>query len=115
MSVTSNSTTEAVRCRHFGTCGGCSLQDKPYPEQLALKKEKVLAALAGIEGLPEPTVTPSPDVWNYRNKMEFSFGDVYPPVPGSWGKLGMKPKGRWYEILDLQECHLPSPEAAALL
>jgi 23S rRNA (uracil-5-)-methyltransferase RumA len=47
--------------------------------------------------------------------MEFSFGDVYPPVAGQWLKLGMKPKGRWYEILDLQECFLPSPEAAPLL
>lgn len=57
----------------------------------------------------------SPAVWNYRNKMEFSFGDVYPPEPGRWLKLGMKPKGRWYTILDLEECHLPSPEAAPLL
>ncbi len=114
MSVTSSSTTE-VRCRHFGTCGGCSLQDKPYDAQLALKKEKVLACLAGIPGLPELSILGAPEAWNYRNKMEFSFGDVYPPVDGQWLKLGMKPKGRWYEILDLQECHLPSPEAAALL
>ena len=57
----------------------------------------------------------APSAWNYRNKMEFSFGDVFPAVEGQWLKLGMKPKGRWYEILDLQECHLPSPEAAPLL
>lgn len=117
MSAISSSPTEptSVRCSHFGTCGGCSLQDKPYDAQLALKKDKVLAALAGIEGLPSPSLIGAPDIWNYRNKMEFSFGDVYPPVAGKWLKLGMKPKGRWYEILDLQECHLPSPEAAKLL
>lgn len=116
MSVTSSLPTDpAARCPHFGTCGGCSLQDKPYGAQLALKKDKVLAALSGLDGLPEPSVLGAPDQWNYRNKMEFSFGDVYPPVEGRWLKLGMKPKGRWYEILDLQECHLPSPEAAALL
>lgn len=116
MSATLSSRTEAsLPCRHFGTCGGCSLQDKPYDLQLALKKEKVLAALAGIDGLPEPSVVGAPDIWAYRNKMEFSFGDVYPPVPGQWLKLGMKPRGRWYEILDLQECRLPSSEAAALL
>jgi 23S rRNA (uracil-5-)-methyltransferase RumA len=91
------------------------LQDKPYDAQLDLKKDKVLAALAGIEGLPAASVLGAPDIWNYRNKMEFSFGDVYPPVPDKWLKLGMKPKGRWYEILDLQECRLPSPEAAKLL
>ena len=105
----------SARCSHFGTCGGCSLQDKPYDVQLALKKEKVLGALADIKNLPEPSIIGAPDQWNYRNKMEFSFGDVYPPVEDKWLKLGMKPKGRWYEILDLQECHLPSPEAAKLL
>jgi len=117
MSAISSSPTEptAVRCSHFGTCGGCSLQDKPYDLQLALKKEKVLAALKGVEGLPQLTITGAPDEWNYRNKMEFSFGDVYPPVEDHWLKLGMKPRGKWYEILDLQECHLPSPEAAKLL
>jgi 23S rRNA (uracil1939-C5)-methyltransferase len=116
MSATSSSPTEAsLLCRHFGTCGGCSLQDKPYDVQLALKQDKVLAALSGIEGLPAPSLIGAPDIWNYRNKMEFSFGDVYPPVAGQWLKLGMKPRGRWYEILDLQECRLPSAEAAKLL
>jgi len=117
MSVISSSPTEpsTVRCRHFGTCGGCSLQDRTYEAQLTYKKEKVAAALAGIAGLPAPSVLGSPQIWNYRNKMEFSFGDVFPAVEGQWLKLGMKPKGRWYEILDLQECRLPSPEAAPLL
>ncbi|MFI5346846.1 MAG: 23S rRNA (uracil(1939)-C(5))-methyltransferase RlmD [Elusimicrobiota bacterium] len=117
MSAILSSPTEAssVRCRHFGTCGGCSFQDRAYPDQLTYKKEKVAKALAGIESLPPLTIQGAPSAWNYRNKMEFSFGDVYPPVEGQWLKLGMKPKGRWYEILDLQECHLPSPEAAPLL
>ena len=116
MSATSSSPTDAVaaRCRHFGTCGGCSLQDRSYEAQLAYKKEKVAAALKDLPGLPPLSVLGSPAVWNYRNKMEFSFGDVYPPVPGQWLKLGMKPKGRWHTILDLQECFLPSPEAAPL-
>ena len=117
MSVTSSSPTEPslVRCRHFGTCGGCSFQDRAYADQLTYKKDKVAKALVGIEGLPPLSIRGAPQAWNYRNKMEFSFGDVYPPVEGQWLKLGMKPKGRWYEILDLQECHLPSPEAAPLL
>ena len=113
-SATSSSTTDV--CRHFGTCGGCSLQDRAYDDQLAHKLKKVEAALSGLEGLPPLSIRGAPAIWNYRNKMEFSFGDVYPPVEGGpWLKLGMKPKGRWYEILDLQECRLPSPEAAPLL
>lgn len=117
MSATLSSTTEAVvaRCRHFGTCGGCSLQDRAYEDQLSYKKEKVALALKDVPGLPPLSIVGAPSPWNYRNKMEFSFGDVFPPVEGQWLKLGMKPKGRWYHILDLQECHLPSPDAAPLL
>jgi len=116
MSATSSSPTErSVLCRHFGACGGCSLQDRPYAEQLTHKKGKVQAALSGIGDLPPLSILGSPQAFNYRNKMEFSFGDVYPPSPTRWLKLGMKPKGRWYEILDLEECRLPSPEAAQLL
>jgi 23S rRNA (uracil1939-C5)-methyltransferase len=105
-----------ARCSHFGTCGGCVSQNLPYDEQLRLKTEKVLSALASIKEVPEPWTHGSPDMWFYRNKMEFSFGDVYPPREGGpTVKLGMKPKGRWYEILDLRECFLLSPEAASLL
>ena len=68
MSATSSSPTEApaARCRHFGSCGGCSLQDKPYETQLQHKKDKVLASLAGVHGLPELTILGAPDTWNYR-------------------------------------------------
>ncbi|HEX4046924.1 MAG TPA: hypothetical protein VH309_03775, partial [Elusimicrobiota bacterium] len=117
MSATSSSPTEvpSALCRHFGTCGGCSIQDRAYEDQLAYKKGKVAAALNGLPDLPPVSAVGAPRIWNYRNKMEFSFGDVYPPVEGQWLKLGMKPKGRWYHILDLLECRLPSPEAAPLL
>ena len=118
MSASSSSPrpVNSPRCVHFGTCGGCASQNLPYEEQLRLKTEKVRAALASIKEVPEPRSHASPDIWFYRNKMEFSFGDVYPPQAGGpTVKLGMKPKGRWYEVLDLRECFLLSPEAAPLL
>jgi len=118
MSASSSSPRPAnsPRCSHFGTCGGCASQNLPYEEQLRLKTDKVRAALAFIKEAPEPRSHASPDIWFYRNKMEFSFADVYPPRPGGpLVKLGMKPKGRWYEVLDLQECFLLSPETAPLL
>jgi 23S rRNA (uracil1939-C5)-methyltransferase len=118
MSATSSSTPKLAAellCRHFGTCGGCSIQDRPYEAQLLYKRGLIEAALKGVEGLPELSLLPSPSVAHYRNKMEFSFGDVYPSVAGQWLKLGMKPKGRWHTILDLEECRLPSREVPALL
>lgn len=114
MSVSSSSIIKA-RCAHFGSCGGCALQDRSYEDQLLQKTSRVQGLLAPL-GLTVSKTHGSPETWYYRNKMEFSFGDVYPPVPGgSTVKLGLKPKGRWYEILDLTECHLLSAETGALL
>jgi 23S rRNA (uracil1939-C5)-methyltransferase len=122
MSASSNSRPEprsgeeaAPRCRHFGTCGGCQLQHFDYDGQLRLKRERVQSLLAPL-GVSVAAVHGSPEIWFYRNKMEYSFGDVYPPVEGGPVlKLGLKPRGKWYEILDLQECFLLSPETPALL
>jgi 23S rRNA (uracil-5-)-methyltransferase RumA len=114
-SLSSTPSLATARCRHFGACGGCALQDRPYEEQVALKAQKVQSLLSPL-GVAVGQVHPSPETWFYRNKMEFSFGDVYPPTPGSaWLKLGLKPKGKWYEILDLEECFLLSKETPALL
>ena len=103
------------KCSHFGSCGGCQLQHFAYEAQLALKRRRVESLLSPL-GIQIGAVHPSPDLWYYRNKMEFSFGDVYPPQSGGPTlKLGLKPRGKWYDILDLQECFLLSPETPALL
>ncbi|MHB2025391.1 MAG: 23S rRNA (uracil(1939)-C(5))-methyltransferase RlmD [Elusimicrobiota bacterium] len=113
--MTSLAAPAAVRCLHFGTCGGCALQNISYEEQLTCKEERVNSALRMAGGRVEK-IHASPKIWFYRNKMEFSFGDVYPPQSsGPSLYLGLKPKGRWSQILDLRECHLLSPETPALL
>lgn len=106
-----------ARCPHFGSCGGCSIQNLPYEDQLKKKTSRVAAALASADLAPALTTHPSPDIWFYRNKMEFGFGDVYPALPPGEPtlRLGLKPRGRWYEVLDLAECSLLSPEAGPLL
>lgn len=105
----------AARCRHFGECGGCALQHLSYEEQLEGKRQKVNGCLAPL-GCEVASAQASPETWFYRNKMEFSFGDVYPPVEGGPAlKLGQKAKGRWWHVLDLQECFLLSEEAPKLL
>jgi 23S rRNA (uracil1939-C5)-methyltransferase len=70
----------APRCPHFGECGGCLFQHLDYTMQLELKGchlQRTLEA-AGIPAncLPElGPVTPSPDLYGYRNKMEFAFAE----------------------------------------
>jgi 23S rRNA (uracil1939-C5)-methyltransferase len=59
-----------VICRHFGTCGGCSLPGVPYPEQLARKRRR----LAQVLGVAVPPLIPSPREDRFRHKVAFVFG-----------------------------------------
>jgi 23S rRNA (uracil1939-C5)-methyltransferase len=108
----------APRCRYFGTCGGCRLQNLVYEEQLAIKREQVRDLFERIGGLRsvrvEPTL-PSPDIYFYRNKMEFSFGnsrwltreEIASGAPlGKDFALGLHIPKRFDKILDLEECFL---------
>jgi 23S rRNA (uracil1939-C5)-methyltransferase len=79
----------APPCPHFRTCGGCLFQHVEYGAQLELKRRYLLRVLdeadltaRGTSGAPleVPAVTPSPDVYRYRNKMEFAFAE-------RWGEL----------------------------
>ncbi|MBM3310558.1 MAG: 23S rRNA (uracil(1939)-C(5))-methyltransferase RlmD, partial [Candidatus Aminicenantes bacterium] len=64
-------------CPHFGSCGGCAFQTLDDRKQLTLKEahlRRTLAA-AGLDAeaaVGEP-ILPSPDLFGYRNKMEFAF------------------------------------------
>ncbi len=69
------------RCPHFGSCGGCRFQHVDYGAQLEAKERSLKEALAE-GGHPElraavRPVTPSPDLYGYRNKMEFAFGEKH--------------------------------------
>ncbi len=121
MSVSLSSTPEPAaispRCQHFGECGGCQLQDRPYEAQLALKTEKVRALLEPLGWNRPLRAHASPQLWYYRNKMEFSFQDVFPapPLGEDYLLLGLKRRKRWDKVMNLSECHLLSPQAPALL
>lgn len=68
-------------CKHFGTCGGCQLQDVPYTEQLEGKATRLAAllapALAGsgvtIEPIVGMPVEPGEAPWHFRHKAGFVF------------------------------------------
>src|SRR5439155_6540858 len=108
---------QSVRCRHFGDCGGCQMQDLSYELQLQ-KKGAYLQTLFEPLGWKTPIeVKPSPEQWFYRNKMEFSFQDVYPVPPAGedYIRLGLKRRQRWDKVMNLSECYLMSEEAVKLL
>jgi 23S rRNA (uracil1939-C5)-methyltransferase len=110
------------RCIHFGTCGGCRLQHLDYEMQVSAKGEQVrdtLQRIGGFEYPPVESAIPSPSIYGYRNKMEYSFGDVrwldeeemehLESTAGRYFALGLHPRRRWNRIINLQQCHLPSP------
>ena len=95
-------------CVHFGECGGCTYQNLPYEEQLALKEKqvkKLLDAVIAPENRDYPFlgVKESPRQKEYRNKMEFSFGDAWKDGPLA---LGMHKRGSFYDIVDVPECQI---------
>lgn len=65
------------RCAHFGACGGCQWMNLSYEEQLHHKERQVRGALeriGKIEGFALHPIVASPEIFAYRNRMEFTFG-----------------------------------------
>lgn len=86
-------------CPHFGTCGGCSLQDVAYADQVRMKR----GMLETQFGMPVE-ITPSPDPFHYRQRMDYVF---------AFGKAGLRERGRKYDVVDLEACPLVPPRVFA--
>lgn len=103
-------------CPHFGACGGCIYQTLPYEEQLKLKSEQVKKLMDdAVNGTCEYEflgIKPSPKQYEYRNKMEFSFGDEYKDGPLA---LGMHKRGSFYDIVTVTECQIVDADFRAIL
>ncbi|MCR5792063.1 MAG: 23S rRNA (uracil(1939)-C(5))-methyltransferase RlmD [Lachnospiraceae bacterium] len=100
-------------CRNFGACGGCNYQTLPYEAQLDLKAGQVKKLLLDVvEELPFEGINPSPSEWEYRNKMEFTFGDEYKDGPLS---LGMHKAGGFYDIVTTKDCKIVHKDYGTIL
>ncbi len=65
-------------CSHFGTCGGCKWQNMDYEWQLYYKQKQVSDALTRLIKIEIPEIQkiiPSKKIYNYRNKLEFTFSN----------------------------------------
>lgn len=105
-------------CRHFTVCGGCRWQHLPYEYQLKYKRQQVFDALTRIAkiDLPEiPETLGSKQIWEYRNKMEYTFSNH------SWltfeqlasgeeftdrDAAGFHIPGSFDKVLDIERCYL---------
>ena len=92
------------QCPHFSECGGCAYQTLPYEEQKKLKLNQVKALLDAVyPDFPLDECVESPRIWEYRNKMEFSFGDEVKDGPLT---LGLHKRGSFYDIVSVPDCQI---------
>ncbi len=101
-------------CPHFGKCGGCTYQNLPYRAQLEMKAQQVKQMLdhAVDEAYIWEGISPSPAINEYRNKMEFTFGDEYKDGPMV---LGMHRRGSFYDIVNTQNCKIVDADCRKIL
>lgn len=104
----------ASPCPHFGQCGGCIYQTLPYEEQLKIKEGQIKGILDGaIRGNYQfEGIFSSPKQFGYRNKMEFSFGDLYKDGPLA---LGLHKRNSMYDIVSVTECQIMDEDYRKIL
>jgi len=112
-------------CEHFGICGGCKWQNLPYESQLKNKENQVKECLEHLGNfnfsatnnkIDFQPIMSSPDIFSYRNKVEFSFGyqNMRVEVDKDGNRLyfdenpslGFHSPGKWEEIISVRNCNL---------
>lgn len=107
------------RCSHFGLCGGCSWQQLEYSEQLRWKAQHVKDSFERLHKVSVARYDApigSEKQYEYRNKMEFSFGSsrwLSEEEISSEGEikqknyaLGLHIPGRFDKVLPIDKCYL---------
>ncbi len=114
------------RCMHFGTCGGCKWQHVVYESQLEAKRQTVSDAvvnIGGFEGIDVKDPIPSPSIYGYRTKMEFSFSDRdwLPEKEFVSGKvnsmfaLGLHAPYQFSSVINIKECYLQKSPSSKIV
>ena len=105
-------------CPHFGMCGGCTYQTVPYEKQLDMKLTQVKKLISDAIGTEKEVgyefigIHGSPKKSEYRNKMEFSFGDEYKDGPLA---LGMHKRGSFYDLVTVSDCQIVDEDFRTIL
>ena len=93
--------TEAP-CPHQEYCGGCLYQTLSYERELTYKEKQMKKLFSKYKDIYKG-VRPvgSPD--GYRNKMEFTFGNMEMDGPLT---LGLHVRGHFHSIVEVSECRI---------
>ena len=106
------------KCSHFTVCGGCRWQHLPYEYQLKCKQQQVEDAIKRIAKIEAPEISPiigSENIWEYRNKMEYTFSNkmwlTFEQLESNEefhdrNAVGFHIPGAFDKVLDIDRCHL---------
>ncbi|WP_051238960.1 MULTISPECIES: 23S rRNA (uracil(1939)-C(5))-methyltransferase RlmD [Jeotgalicoccus] len=103
--VTANPDRVTPPCPHFSLCGGCVWQHWSYEAQLKEKTDFVKRELKKNDfdtSLVKDAIGMENNPFEYRNKMEFTFGKN--------GELGMHELGNFRKIIDINTCLIANNE-----
>jgi 23S rRNA (uracil-5-)-methyltransferase RumA len=101
-------------CDIFPDCGGCLYQTLSIEAQMEMKKTQIEDALGkvAIGGYEFEGILANPKEFEYRNKMEFSFGDDRKDGPLT---LGLHKRASTYDVLSARDCKLVHPDVTKVL
>ena len=86
------------KCPVYGACGGCDWQHISYDVQTIWKRDILVESLERIGRINSPFVSstvPSPEIWNYRNRIQLHVNRS--------GRVGFYRSGS-HEIVEFKRC-----------
>jgi 23S rRNA (uracil-5-)-methyltransferase RumA len=97
-----------VVCKHFGICGGCAYQNIDYKEEVKIKKEMLEKYLNFLD--IDKKFIEAKERFFYRNRMDFVFHKE-----GSEILFGLREKGKWNKVVNIEECFIFSKKSREYL
>ena len=101
------------KCKHFGVCGGCSMQHLDARAQVAVKQRILEDGLWHIGKVKAETILPAiyGQAWGYRERARLSVKHV---IKKGKTLVGFREKRSSF-VADMQHCEILAPKIAALL
>lgn len=92
-------------CEWKDSCGGCLYQGIAYEEQVRRKEQYVrdLMKEKKIRTGELESFEPAPEIYRYRNKMEYTFGDL---VRDGELTLGLHKRKQFMSVITVDRCQL---------
>lgn len=111
------------KCSHFGSCGGCKWQSMSYDSQLKYKQQQVkdnLERLGRIDTSQMRPICGSDSIFEYRNKLEFTFSNKRwlaageERKEGDPGAVGFHVPQVFDKVLPIDKCYLQREPSNAI-